>query len=235
MKLEILTLGLLISMTTLAQENEKLKAEVSADFVSSYLWRGLSVSDASVQPKVALDYRGLSFELWGSYDLAGSKDFKEIDIVLAYNIGRFKVTLSDIWTVHKDKADKRYFMYNAHSTNHTYEAKLFYDFGPANLEWSTYFAGNDYRNESKKRNFSSYFEANVPFRLAGFDWNGALGIVPYASSMYFTNGFAVTNVELRVSKDIKVTDSFRIPIFMVVLANPCLEKLHMAFGITLKP
>ncbi len=231
----LLTLCLLISMTTLAQEKEKLKAEVSADFVSTYIWRGLDLSKLSVQPSLLLDYRGLSLEVWGSYELAGSNDYKELDLILAYETGGFKFKLSDIWNIVARDTEKRYFWYNALSTHHVFEAYISYNFGPVILEWNTIFAGKDYMYKSKKRAYSSYFEANVPFRLAGIDWNGTLGVVPYASSGYFTNGFAVTNVELKVSKDIKVTDSFRIPVFIDISANPCLQKVHMAFGITLKP
>ena len=61
------------------------------------------------------------------------------------------------------------------------------------------------------------------------------GAVPFATDFYDTNGFAVTNLALKATKDIKVTDSFSIPVFAEVSANPCSQKAYMVFGFTLRP
>ena len=43
------------------------------------------------------------------------------------------------------------------------------------------------------------------------------------------------NLSLRADKDIKITDSFSIPVFGQVVANPCTEKAYLVFGFTLHP
>ncbi len=229
----LLTLALLCSLTSCAQE--KLSAELYGDFVSSYIWRGLELCKASVQPGLTLGYRGFELEFWGDYELTGKGDYREIDVTLWYSVGKFKFKLQDIWSNSGPDLLNRYFMYEANSTNHTFEGSVGYDFGLVRMEWNTVFAGHDGLNKSGKRAYSSYFLADVPFRLAGFDCEGSLGVVPYASTMYYTTGFAVTNVELKVSRDIKVTDTFRIPVYIDVVANPCLQNAYLGFGFTLEP
>ena len=99
----------------------------------------------------------------------------------------------------------------------------------------TNFAGNDGLNKDGKRAYSSYFEANVPFKLATCEWIATAGAVPYTTTFYGTNGFAVTNLALKATKEIKVTDSFSIPIFGQVVGNPCSQKAYLVLGITLQP
>ncbi len=217
------------------QAQEKLKAEVSADFVSSYIWRGLELSKAAVQPALTLSYGGLALELWGDYELVSPGKYKEFDVTLSYTIGKLNLKLADLWSQGQYSTEKRYFYYNAHGSQHQFEAGVGYDFGILSVEWNTLFAGSDGLNKSDKRAYTSYFETVVPFRLAGLDWTGTLGIVPYATTIYGTNGFAVTNVSVRASKDIKVTDTFSIPVFIDVNTNPCLQKAHLVFGFTLRP
>ena len=90
-------------------------------------------------------------------------------------------------------------------------------------------------NKDGKRAYSSYFEANIPFQLATVNWTATAGAVPFATTSYGTTGFAVTNVALKATKDIKVTDSFAIPIFGQVVANPCSQKAYLVLGFTLQP
>ena len=103
------------------------------------------------------------------------------------------------------------------------------------MQWYTNFTGNDGVTKSGKRAYSSYFEINVPFKLATLDWTATLGAVPYATSFYDTTGFAVTNVAVRATKDIKITDTFSIPIFGQIIASPRQQTAFFVFGFTLQP
>ena len=150
--------------------------------------------------------------------------------------GGFNIGITDYWfSVGGDDPDNRYFKYNAHSTNHVFEANIGYDFGVLNLQWYTNFAGNDGYNKNDKRAYSSYAQVDVPFKLVTVDWTATAGVVPYYSTYYGTTGFAVTNLSLRADKDIKITDSFSIPVFGQIVANPCTEKAYLVFGFTLHP
>ena len=215
--------------------SSKVETTVAADFVSSYIWRGLDCGNTAIQPTLGIGYKGLSLSAWGSYGLTNPDDVKEFDLTLAYTAGGFNIGITDYWFSAGLDPDARYFKYDAHVTNHLFEANIGYDFGFASLQWYTNFAGNDGVNKDGKRAYSSYVELDVPFKLATVDWNATAGAVPFATDFYGTTGFAVTNLSLKATKDIKVTDSFSIPVFGQVVGNPCSQKAYLVFGFTLQP
>jgi hypothetical protein len=233
-KIVLLAMGLVMSMTTLAQD--EIETTISGDVVSSYIWRGQDLGSAAVQPTLGVGYKGLSLSAWGSYGLVNTADTKEFDLTLAYTTGGFNIGVTDYWF---DRGgldpEGRYFKYDAHGTNHVFEANIGYDFGPLSLQWFTNFAGNDGTNKDDKRAYSSYVEVAVPFKLATVDWTATAGAVPWATTSYGTSGFAVTNLALKATKEIKVTDTFSIPVFGQVVGNPCSQKAYLVFGFTLQP
>lgn len=232
-KIVLLAMGMVLGSTTHAQEN--IETTISGDVVSSYIWRGLDAGSISLQPTLGIAYKGLSLTAWGSYGLTDPDDTKEFDLTLGYTIGGLNIGVTDYWFSEGLDPDGRYFKYDAHGTNHLFEANIGYDFGFASLQWFTNFAGNDGVNKDGKRAYSSYFEVSVPFKLAKIDWTATAGAVPFATDFYGTTGFAVTNLSLRATKDIKVTDSFSVPIFGQVTGNPCSQKAYLVLGFTLQP
>ena len=232
-KMILLVMGLVAGATTYAQD--KIETTVAADVVSSYIWRGQDCGNVSLQPTLGIGYKGFSLSAWGSVGLSDPTDTKEFDLTASYSVGGFNIGITDYWFNAGLDPDNRYFMYNAHSTNHVFEGNIGYDFGFASLQWYTNFADNDGVNKDGKRAYSSYVELAVPFSLAGIDWTATAGAVPFATSFYNTTGFAVTNASLKATKDIKVTDSFSIPIFGQIVGNPCSQKAYLVFGFTLQP
>ena len=228
-------MGLVLGGTTLAQNEEKVETIISGDIVSSYIWRGQNLGSAAIQPTLGVGYKGLSLTAWGSYGLVNSDDVKELDLTLAYSFGGLNIGVTDYWFDAGLDPDNRYFKYDAHGTNHLFEANIGYDFGIASLQWFTNFAGNDGVNNDGKRAYSCYVEAAVPFKLSSIEWTATAGAVPFATTFYGTSGFAVTNLSLRATKEIKVTDTFSIPIFGQVTANPCSQKAYLVLGFTLQP
>ena len=224
-------MGLVMSMTTFAQD--EVEATISGDIVSSYIWRGQDLGNVSLQPTLGVGYKGLSLTAWGSVGLTDAADTKEFDLTLGYSAGGFNIGVTDYWFNAGLDPENRYFMYDAHGTNHVFEATVGYDFGFASLQWYTNFAGNDGVNKDGDRAYSSYVEANIPFQLASVDWTATAGAVPFATDFYGTTGFAVTNLALKASKDIKITDSFSLPVFGQVVANPCAQKAYLVLGFTL--
>jgi hypothetical protein len=241
-KIVLLALGMAMSMTTFAQDDgeyrsSEIETTISGDIVSSYIWRGQDLGSAAIQPTLGIAYKGLSLSAWGSYAITNPADTKEFDLTLAYTIGGFNIGITDYWTNDGGDPEARYLKYEAHSTNHIFEANIGYDFGFASLQWFTNFAGNDGTNKDGKRAYSSYFEISAPFKLASVDWTATAGAVPFATTSYngWTSGFAVTNLSLKATKDIKITDTFSVPIFGQVVANPCSQKAYLVLGLTLKP
>lgn len=228
-------MAVLMSTAATAQENRKVETTIAADVVNQYIWRGLDAGNVSLQPTLGVAWKGLSLTAWGSVGLTESSDTKEFDLTLGYTTGGLNVGITDYWFSTGQDPDGRYFKYDAHGTNHVFEANIGYDFGVVSAQWYTNFAGNDGVNKDGKRAYSSYFEVTAPFRLATCEWTATLGAVPYATTCYGTTGFAITNVGLKAVKDIKVTDTFSIPVFAGVTGNPCAQKAYLVFGFTLKP
>ena len=232
-KIVCFAMGLVVSLTTFAQE--KVETTICGDVVSSYIWRGQDLGDVSLQPTLGIGYKGLSLTAWGSVGLSDPSDTKEFDLTLGYTIGGFNIGITDYWFNGGLDPENRYFKYDAHGTNHVFEANVGYDFGLASLQWYTNFAGNDGMNNDGKRAYSSYVELAVPFKLATVDWTATAGAVPFATDFYGTDGFAVTNLALKATKEIKVSESFSVPVFGQVIANPCSQKAYLVIGFTLQP
>ena len=233
---KIFVLGLIALFGASAiKAQDEVEATISADVVNQYVWRGQELGNSAFQPTLGIAYKGLSLSAWGSTGLTEAADTKEFDLALSYTIGGFNIGVTDYWFNVGLDPQNRYFKYDAHSTNHVFEANIGYDFGVASVQWYTNFAGNDGANKDGDRAYSSYFEISAPFKLASLDWTATAGAVPYATDFYGTNGFAVTNIAVRATKDIKVTDSFSIPVFAEVAGNPCSQKAYLSFGFTLLP
>lgn len=230
MKKHLLCLLAMIAPMMMSAQDE-VETTIGADIVSQYIWRGQELGDVSLQPTLGIAYKGLSLTAWGSVGLSNKDNTKEFDLTAAYVTGGFHIGVTDYWF---NTPNERYFAYSAHETSHVFEANVGYDFGIASLDWYTNFAGNDGVNKNGKRAYSSYFEANVPFKLASCEWTATIGAVPYATSFYGdANGFAVTNIGIKATKDIKVNDHFSIPIFAGITANPSTEKTFFIFGVSL--
>ena len=221
----------LVALPACAQDN--VEGTIAADFVNQYIWRGQELGDVSVQPTLGVAYKGFSLTGWGSVGISDNDDTKEFDLTAAYTTGGFHVGITDYWF---NTPNSKYFAYAAHKTSHVFEGNIGYDFGPVALNWYTNFAGNDGYTKKGKRAYSSYVEATAPFKLASLDWTATVGAVPYYTTFYGkANGFAVTNVSLKASKDIRVTDSWSIPLFAAINTNPSTQKAYFVVGFTLQP
>ena len=235
MKKILIITAILSAAAVAAKAQDTLETTIGTDVVSQYVWRGQDLGGVSVQPTLGLAYKGLSLSAWGSAGLSNPADTREFDLTLAYTIGGFNIGVTDYWFNAGLDPLNRYFAYAADCTNHVFEANIGYDFGFASLQWYTNFAGNDGLTPAEKRAYSSYVEVNVPFVLGGVDWIATAGAVPFATDFYGVESFGVVNVALTASKDIQITDSFSIPVFAQVAANPYSRDAFFVFGITLQP
>lgn len=211
-----------------ANAQDKVETTLSADIVSSYEWRGFNLGSAAIQPTLGVSWKGLSLSAWGSYGFVNTADNKELDLNLSYSTSGFNVGLTDYYIAGGvgDCPDK-YFRYkngDKGGHHHCLEACVGYDFGFAAISWNTNVLGDD--------DYSSYFDINVPFKL-GIDWEFNAGFIPYKTSFYGNDSFTCTNLSLKASKDIKITDHFSLPVFGQLTANPDNGKFYLAFGVSL--
>ncbi len=227
-KLGIIAITLLsMAMPFKAKAQDKVEASVGADLVSGYIWRGQDLGGVSIQPSASVSFKGFSLEAWGSVGFE-SKDDKEFDLTLGYSTGGFSVSVTDYWF----NSGPGYFRYGTRNTAHVFEGQIGYDFGPLAVNWYTNFAGADGLNNDGDRAYSSYLSIAAPFRLGGLDWTAEVGATPWATDFYGANGFAVCDISLGASKDIKITDSFSLPLFAKATWNPRSEGAYFVVGLS---
>lgn len=234
MRIRLIVLKVLLTLcaATPVQAQDKVEGSLQADFVSSYVWRGLRLGHVAVQPELSVGWKGLSLSAWGNVPLSKHEgDCHEIDLTLSYETGGLTLGIVDYWD---DSGDPRFFYFKKDGTGHSFEGFVAYDFGPLSASWQTIFAGYDWQEDDGKRAYSSYFELQAPFRLITCDWQATAGLVPWASDYYETHGFSVTTLSLRATKDIKITDHFSLPLFAELHANPSSQSLYFVAGLTLK-
>ena len=231
----------IMALSVEAQEEKGVQFTVSGDFVSSYVWRGIyQGAQACVQPTLGLGFGGFSLTAWGSTSLADVEaGHKELDLTAAYSVGGFTFQIADLWW--GGQGNNRYFHYGNKDTDHHFEAGVSYALPcekfPLSMAGYTVFAGDD-ENADGKRQYSSYAEFNYPFSVKGIALNATLGLVPYKSMSaglgYMTDGFAITNIALKATKEIRLSSSFSLPLYAQVICNPKMEDAHLVLGFTLR-
>ena len=236
-----------MSMTTFAQD--EVETTISADVVSSYIWRGQDLGSTAVQPTLGVAYKGLSLTAWGSYGLVNPADTKEFDLTLAYTIGGLNIGITDYWASGVDP-EERYFFYKDKETPHQLEANLGFTCKYFGLQAYTIFWGNDYKINGD-RAYSTYVELSVPFRAGGLDWDARVGITPMESAGYTTSstvqgifgeytllqrhfyygeGFTCNMASIRATKNLQYK-GLRLPVFAEIHTNPYLQKANFLVGI----
>lgn len=203
---------------------------VGADFVSNYIWRGMKNGNAAIQPTIGFEAGGFSISAWGSTEFKDENN--ELDLTLTYEYKNLMLHLNDIYTQNDDEKSN-YFSYSPRTTGHILDAGLIYTISeklPLSLGWYTLVAGNDYK-ENDKRAWSSYIEVKFPFSVKGVDFEVEAGATPWEG--LYADKFNVTNIALKASKEIRVSNSFSFPIFGQVGVNPYEKNTFFVFGISL--
>jgi hypothetical protein len=234
-------LGLLfmsISITASAGIHETAEEEkttgsftAGADLVSSYVWRGFTQNAGpNLQPTVSFTYGGLTIGAWGSTNFIGTA--KEVDFYLTYATGAFSATITDYnWLF-----TQSYFNYDPLTTDHVYELSLNFagvEKFPLSVSVNTMLLGADL-NSVGEQGLSSYVELAYPILPNAKLFVGGLLISDGASNAYgFGNeGFNITNIGFKASKEIKFSENFSIPVYGVIGINPGTEDAYLVAGIT---
>lgn len=219
------------TMATSATAQDKFSVNGKADFVSDYIWRGADQNSGfSIQPSLTLGYAGFSLNVWGSQSLTkwGEGGAKEFDINLGYTYRNFAVTVSDYWWSGVNQP------YGHYKNAHYFEGTLSYNFGesfPLALTWSTMFAGAD-KDEQGDLRASTYITASYPVALpAGITLTPAIGFTPW-KGMYHDKA-AFTDLSLKAGKELKVTDSFSIPLFVQAIVAPVYDRTYLLGGFSI--
>ena len=232
----------LLSLTHPLQAQDKVTVNGRADFVSNYVWRGSDQNSGfSVQPYLGLNYKGFTLSANGSQSITNASDgAQEFDVNLSYAYKGWSLTVSDYWW------NGMAAPYGHYSDGHHFEGTLAYNFQetcnfPLTLSWSTWFAGDDdYRFNSEgeaKRAFSTYISAAYNINLpADITLTPAIGFTPW-EGVYHRHA-AITDLSLKASKSLPITQKFELPLFVQVIVAPHdtakqVDKTYLIFGCSL--
>lgn len=230
---------------------------VGTDLVSRYIWRGADYGNSpAIQPAVAFSVAGFKAGFWGSYGVcqysqrindstvANMGNYAEFDMYVSYTLKGVTLTLCDYFLPDPSNPNtgNKYFNFNNATTGHSLEASLSYA-GPENfpiqLYAGTFIYGADKGKDAagtygagSENNYSTYFEAAYQFNVKGFGVKPFLGGIPFGSSMYGPYA-GVINTGLTVSKSIKITSDYALPVFGSVITNPQAQSVFLVFGVSL--
>lgn len=182
-----------------------------ADIVSSYVWRGVQYSGVSVQPSIKFSTNNLTVGAWGSTSLDAS--YLEMDLYGSYAFD-FGLTagLTDYYYPGSSYFD---------GASHSLEVNLGYGIGDLSLSANYIPLAASGIAGSKYLEVGYAFKNFSLFAGAGDGWHTSDG------------SFGVVNVGLKTSKEIKITDSFSLPMSGSAILNPTTKQMYFVVGVTL--
>lgn len=205
-----------ISESTRAQESEvNSDFSISTDLYSNYVWRGTRYgSGPSVQPEVKYEIKGLTLGIWGSLDFNG---YSEADPYVSYTFPfGLSLGLTDYYYPGLSLFD-----FSKISGSNAIEINLGYMTGGLSL------SGNFIVNEAGgagSRGGDLYFQMGYAisnldiFMGAGNGWHTSDG------------EFNLCNIGLSVTRNLQITDSFKVPLIGQIILNPEREQLFIVAG-----
>ena len=233
----------LVCAVVAAKAEVSFTYEAGAELQSTYIWRGMYLGAANLQPSLSVGYEGehTSFDLnaWGNVGATNwffdksTKFLPEIDITATFTVHHLKVGF-----IHYYYCDGSNFfswqninkVYDEGNTSTT-EVFAGFDFSElhenagAYINWYTTIAGCDGRTDEEgevHRAYSSYLEVGYAytFENAGFTIDGHIGFSPWKSEeIYGNDKFAVQCLSLRLEKEWS-WDACSLTLFAQGMMNP---------------
>ena len=215
----------MMAIAALSISSAKAQFAVGADVVSSYVWRGVpqdrsvtgnpTLGSPNIQPYISFTTGGLTLGSWASSSFLGN--IKEVDLYATYAFSSsLALTITDYnWGF---ASTKGYFDYSKKG-DHMYEASLAYTGSkafPIGATLNTFFAGCDTLSSGKKA-FSSYLELSYPLTDAVKVFAGAS--LFKSGMVYNTNGISLTNIGIKATKSLNITEKCCFPVYGILGAN----------------
>ena len=216
MKKSLIITACFILLTTIAPNLKAQEWSTGLDIYSSYIWRGTKFGTGpAFQPSLEFSAGGFAIGAWGSYS-AGSDEAAEADLYASYgfDLGE-NSSLSFILTDYYFPGSESPWM---DGDSHYIEPMISLGLGSFSLSGGYIMNGGE---------GDIYVEAGltagpVDLTLAGGD--GA----------YTADGdFSVCVIGVSTTKEVKITDSFSLPITGAAILNPSSEQFHIVVGISL--
>jgi hypothetical protein len=219
----LFTVIFIFSVNVSSQEKKGAEITAGSDFYSSYVWRGTKYGTGpSVQPALKVSAGFISAGAWGSFDFNG---YQEADLYFSFALpAGFSLGMTDYYY-----PDQNYFDYSDTSGSHAFEANLGFNKWGLSLSANYIFnkAGGAGTNGGDK-----YVEARYSYKSlylfvgAGDGWHTT-------NNQDDSDRFTICNLGVGITREIKVTDNFSIPVNGQVILNPDNRKMYIVAGFTL--
>lgn len=215
----MVTAGLLSATGMKAQDEEsKTSFTAGADVYSNYVWRGTKLGTGpAIQPSVKFMAGGLTMGVWGSFDAAG---YMEADPYISYTFP-FGLSLGVTDYYYPGLS-----LFETSDTAGAHALELNAGFTVGGLSLSANYIVNE-AGGAASAGGDKYFQATYAFK----QFNIFLGA---GDGWHTSDGeFAICNIGLGTSKEIKITDTFSVPVTGQVIVNPEREALYLVVGFSL--
>ncbi|HPE57772.1 MAG TPA: hypothetical protein PK904_15300 [Bacteroidales bacterium] len=234
----------LLSLMTLASNAQnELSLTPGADLVSRYIWRGTDFGNSpAIQPGLELGYGGFAFGAWGSYS-TNDMNFQEADLYASYTFNEvLTLMVTDYFFPDGNIGKNKYFDYDPDSTGHVFEGAVLFngtDKIPLSLMVATNFAGADARTYDNKLQYSTYIELGYSTSIQETSLDFFVGATPNnpdgdkGEAGFYGNSAGIVNIGVKAEKEVKITDSFSLPVNVSVITNPQAQNIFFVFGISL--
>lgn len=193
----------------------------SADFVSSYVWRGLYLSNAAVQPALTFSSGGFSAGAWGAASFDGNL---EADLFAYYTFGfGLMLGITDYYLPSVEGGND-YFDLSKGSGSHIFELNGGYEISGLSL------AANYVLNETGGAGSAggdAYIEVGYAYRDINLFVEGGDGLQTEEGN------FTITHIGIGVMKELKITLSFTLPVTCRAILNPDRERFYIVAAISL--
>lgn len=202
-----------------AQESES-PWTAGADVVSSYVWRGLYLSNAAVQPSLSFSAGGFTVGGWGSASFDGAL---EADLYAAYTFGfGLSLGVTDYYFPSIEGGND-YFDVSKETGAHIFELNGGYEISGFSL------SANYVLNEAggaASAGGDKYFEVGYAYRNVSLFVGGGDGLQTEDGD------FNITNIGIGVTKELTITPSFTLPLTCSAILNPDREKLYLVAAVS---
>ncbi|WP_321368501.1 hypothetical protein [uncultured Draconibacterium sp.] len=216
----LITVSMLLLFVVSTTNVKAQEWSTGLDIYSSYLWRGAKFgTGAAFQPAVEFSAGGFAIGAWGSYS-TGSEEAAEADLYMGYGFdlgenASLSFTLTDYYFPGSDWTE---------GESHYFEPMVSlgvgaFTFTAAYMEG----LGDDEINTTS----DLYLEAAVAAGPVDITLGGGDG-------QYTDDGdFSICNIMVGTSKEVKLSESFSLPVSGAVMLNPSTGGFHVAVGISL--
>jgi uncharacterized protein (TIGR02001 family) len=226
----VLTATCLFSTSAFAQEETETESpfSVGADIYSNYVWRGTKFGTGpAFQPSVKFATGGLTIGAWGSYDAAG---YAEADLYLSYGFDfGLSLGVTDYYYPGSD-----YTNLSDTAGSHAFEINAGYAISAFSI--SANYIVNEAGGAASVGG-DMYFEAKYAFTNfsvfagVGNGWHTVEGFKADGVTIE-DDEFGLCNLGLSTSKEVKITDSFSLPVNGSVIWNPHAKQFTMVVGLS---